>query len=174
VAISEALGNPTTVFEADGTQFADALSAGPAAAIAHGSILLTQGGTQSPDTSRYLARHPADNRVAIGGPAATADPTATAYDGSTRYQTSEAVAAAYFPHPTVVGLASGLVFADALAGGAELARLGGPILLTDANGMPPSVGAYLTANSSAITLAIIFGGTSALSAAFAGQVVTDH
>src|ERR1700728_2185862 len=83
VAVAEQLGNPTTVFEATGLNFADALSAVPAAIQAHGAILLTDGAVQSPETQAYLQAHAGDTRYAIGGPAAAAgaDPTATAVYG---------------------------------------------------------------------------------------------
>ncbi len=76
VEIAEQLGNPTTIFEATGLNFPDALSAVPAAIAASGAILLTDGTTQAPETAAYLAERPDDIRYAIGGPlaAAGADP----------------------------------------------------------------------------------------------------
>ncbi len=43
--VAAALGSPSTVFLATGINFPDALSAGPAAANAHGVVLLTDGST---------------------------------------------------------------------------------------------------------------------------------
>ena len=68
--VAAALGNPNIVFEADGTNFPDALSAGSAAAEAGGVVLLTAGSGQSAPTAAYLAAHPSAKRYAIGGPAA--------------------------------------------------------------------------------------------------------
>src|SRR5208282_5725150 len=48
VDIAEALGNPTTIFEATGLSFQDALSAVPAAIEEHGAILLTDGSSPDP------------------------------------------------------------------------------------------------------------------------------
>ena len=48
VAIAHALGDPTTDLEVSGTNFADALTAGPAAAKAKAAILLTHGSSQDP------------------------------------------------------------------------------------------------------------------------------
>ncbi len=78
VKIANILGDPPTVFEVDGTNFPDGLSAGPAAALSHGVILLTAGHTPAPETAQYLATHPTDVRYAIGGPAAACRPDCAA------------------------------------------------------------------------------------------------
>ena len=67
VAVAKALGSPTTVLLATGTNFPDALAAGPAAAHVHGAILLTNGSTVPTETASYLAG--AHTTYAIGGPA---------------------------------------------------------------------------------------------------------
>jgi hypothetical protein len=67
--------------------------------------------------------------------------------------------------PTTVGLASGTTFADALPAAAYLARVGGPLLLTDPNTLPSSASAYLEAAQSGVTSALVFGGASAVSTA---------
>ena len=125
VAVAGTLGNPTTVLEASGTDFPDALAAGPAAAVEHAAILLTVGSSQANRTAAYLAAHPG-TRFAVGGPAATADPTATAIVGADRYATSAAVARAFFPDATSFGVATGAGFADALSGGALAGVRGEP------------------------------------------------
>jgi putative cell wall-binding protein len=58
VAVAGAMGNPTTVFEATGLNFPDALAGGPAAIKSGGVILLTDGSSQSTATAAYLADHP--------------------------------------------------------------------------------------------------------------------
>ncbi|MGH3524396.1 MAG: cell wall-binding repeat-containing protein, partial [Mycobacterium sp.] len=52
-AIADQLGDPTTVFEATGLDFPDALAAGPAAITSDGAILLTNGTQQAPATAAY-------------------------------------------------------------------------------------------------------------------------
>ena len=110
VAIANQLGGPTTVFEATGLSYADALSAVPAAIANHGAILLTDGNHQASATAAYLTAHPLDTRYAIGGPmaAAGADPSATAVYGSDLYATSAAVAARFFPRATSFAVATGV------------------------------------------------------------------
>jgi len=74
VQVADALGDPSTVLLATGTNFPDALSAGVAAAKAGGTVLLTNAATLPSATSSYLAAH-GKTVYAIGGPAAR--PTAT-------------------------------------------------------------------------------------------------
>ncbi|HEY5050477.1 MAG TPA: cell wall-binding repeat-containing protein, partial [Acidothermaceae bacterium] len=51
VAVAGALGNPTTVFEATGLNFPDALAGGPAAIEAGAAILLTNGSAPAAETT---------------------------------------------------------------------------------------------------------------------------
>lgn len=159
------LGNPSTVLEATGLDFADALSGGAAAAAAHAAVLLTAGSAQAAETANYLAAHPNDTRYALGGPAAGADPSATREVGSDRYATSALVANAFFPAPTIAGAANGLAFPDALSGGAHIGARGGPMLLVPPNGpLPTSVGGYLHAKAPTIGAGFVYGGAAVLSA----------
>jgi putative cell wall-binding protein len=171
LAVANALGNPTTVLLATGTDFPDALAAGPAAAHVAGAVLLTAGSILPSSVSAYLAAHP--GRVyAIGGPAVAADPSATALVGSDRYATAEAVAAAFFTAPATVGVASGATFADALAGGSMLARSAGPLLLSDPGVLSATTNAYLAAVKPTVTAAFVFGGPAAISNAVQVEVGT--
>jgi hypothetical protein len=160
IAVAGAMGNPSTVFEATGTDFPDALSAGAAAAKAGGVVLLTNGSSLPSDTAAYLSANPGSD-YAIGGPAAAADSGATAIVGANRFATSLDVAEQLFPSPGVVGFASGLTFPDALSGGAAIGSLGGPMILVPATGaLPSSLVSYLL--GSGITSGILYGGTAAV------------
>ena len=63
VDIAEQLGNPTTIFEATGLDFHDALSAVPATIEAHGAILLTNGCVPVPRDIRLHPRAPRRHSV---------------------------------------------------------------------------------------------------------------
>lgn len=168
-AIATALGAPSTVLEATGASFADALSAGAAAARLGGAVLLTNGATQAPETTAYLIAHPGAH-TAVGGPACQADPQATCLAGPDRFATSVAVAQASFSAPTVADFASGLAFPDALSAGAQAAALGGPVLLVPAAGpLPASVISYLGRESS-LSRAFVVGGLAAVGADVAGEI----
>lgn len=174
VAIAKRLGNPHTVFEVTGTNFPDALSAVPAAIVAHGAILLTDGPTQNSTTAAYLAAHPNDVRYAIGGPlaAAGADPTAIAVYGNDRYATAAAVAANFFPAATTYGVATGENFPDALSGGVLMGTSypPGPILLVRASTpLPTQVSSFLSTDQNASSC-YIFGGPLAISNSVAGAL----
>ncbi|MGH8891214.1 MAG: cell wall-binding repeat-containing protein [Acidothermaceae bacterium] len=174
VQIAGMLGNPTTVFEATGLDFPDAVSAGPAAIQAHGAVLLTADTTQPKVVANYLEAHEVSTRYAIGGQAADADTTATRLVGSDRYGTAAKVAATFFDKPKRVGLATGENFADALVAAPGLGRAGQPLLLTSATAtLPAAVASYLTSNADTIASAAVYGGTTAVSAALAGQLQTD-
>ncbi len=170
VKIANALGDPVTVFEADGENFPDALSAGPAAVNTHGAILLTAGTSQSPATADYLATHQRDIRYAVGGPAAKADAQATPLIGADRYATSSLVAKTFFDAPSAVGVASGAAFPDALSGGPVTAASGGPLVLVPAQGeLPTSTLDYLTGIATSVLSGWAFGGPVALSTAVADE-----
>jgi hypothetical protein len=88
--------------------------------------------------------------------------------GADRYATSVAVARKFFTTPTIVGLASGITFPDALAGGVEMGVVGGPMLLVEPTAMPAVVDGYITSTPT-ITSMNVYGGT----AAIADQAVTS-
>jgi len=163
VAIAGALGDPRTVLEATGTDFPDALSAGAAAARAGGVVLLTDGTTQAPETAAYLSAYPGGEVTAIGGPAAAADPTATALAGADRYATAVLVAQHFFSAAKSIGFASGLAFPDALSGGAAVGIGGGPMLLVPPCGaLPTSLTSYLPSVQASIGTGALFGGPDAV------------
>jgi putative cell wall-binding protein len=161
VAIANELGSPPGVFEATGDGFADALAAAPAAAAVHSVILFTSGTALSPETAAYRAGRPGI-AYAVGGPAAQADQLATPLVGADRYATATLIASKFFPAPSLVGVASGVAFPDALVGGAYAAQTGMPLILVPQCGaLPASVASYLGGtNTSGV---IVFGGTAAVS-----------
>jgi putative cell wall-binding protein len=171
LAVADALGDPTTVLLATGINFPDALAAGPAAAHVGGVVLLTDGTVLPASVSAYLVAHPG-KVYAIGGPAVIADPSATSLVGTDRYGTAVAVATKFFTAPTTIGVASGVAFADALAGGALLAHTAGPLVLSDPNVLSAATSSYLTTNQGTLTSSWLFGGTSALSSAVQTEVNT--
>src|SRR5450755_233007 len=172
VAVAGAMGNPTTVFEATGLNFPDALAGGPAAIKAGAAILLTNGSVPVAETTAYLAAHSGGTHYALGGPAAKADPTATSLAGDDRFWTSEAVAVTFFQTATTVGVATGLNFPDALAAGSNLAAKGAPLLLVPGTGsLPEPIAIDLFGRSSAgSTNVLLFGGTASVSDDMASQV----
>jgi SpoIID/LytB domain protein len=169
VKVAEALGNPTTVLEATGALFPDALAAGAAASKVDGSVLLTDGSKQAAETAAYLQAHPPAVRYAIGGGAATADPIATKVVGADRYATAVAVAKLFFESAEAAGLASGETYFDALGGGVHAAMHDGPLLLTQTKTLPTSTSGYFRDTAGVLSAVYAYGGTAAISDA----VLTD-
>jgi putative cell wall-binding protein len=173
VAVAGALGNPSTVFEATGLNFPDALAGGPAAIEDGAAILLTNGSVPAAETTAYLTAHPGGPHYALGGPAAVADPTATAIAGSDRYQTAADVAETFFHTPAVTGVATGTNFPDALAAGPDLASKDAPLLLVPSAGaLPPGTAGQLLEYAQTLRQALVFGGTTSVSDAVGAQVGT--
>jgi len=165
VRIAEALPSMDALLYASGNNFPDALGAGPAAVVQGGPILLTAGDTLPPETAEFADRNPAAPSFAIGGPAAQAVPDAEPIVGADRYDTNIRLARRFFPAPPLVGVATGVAFPDALAGGARTAQSGGPVLLSAPADLPDAVAAYLREVSDGLDQALLFGGEQALSPA---------
>jgi uncharacterized repeat protein (TIGR01451 family) len=164
VIADRGLSNPDVLLLATGTDFPDALGAGAAAATVAGAVLLTNGSRMPSPTASYLSAHPGATRYALGGPAAAADRGATPIVGADRYDTSRRAAERFFSAPPAVGVASGLTFADALAGGVHIAARGGPLVLSAPNALPAIVHDYLMRNAPSIASAYVFGGLAAVGA----------
>lgn len=163
IKIAQALGNPSVVFEVSGLDFADAMSAGPAAVATGAAVLLTQGTKQSAANLAYLKGR-TTTRYAVGGQAAAADASATPIVGPDRAATSVKVAQQFFPKPQGVGVAIGNDFPDALVAAPYLGSMGHPLLLVDrSHGPSTTVTGYLTTHSSGIGQVTVFGGTGSIS-----------
>lgn len=173
VQVAGALGDPPVLMEATGTDFADATSAGAAAAYEGGAVLLTSGSTMPAETRAYINANPGDVRIAVGGPAGQADPQARSVAGADRYATSAALATLCFATPGTVGLATGLQYPDALAGGVAAALQGGPLILTDPNSLPAPAATYLKATAPWTATADVFGGVGVVSQAVVASVQQD-
>jgi putative cell wall-binding protein len=171
----------STVYIAVGTNFADGLAAGPAAALA-GAPLLLVGTTVVPAaTATELQRlNPTAIRIVGGtGVVSTRVQTAlqqlvpgatiTRYAGASRYATAEDIARQAFPQgtTTTVFLATGGGFADALAASAAAGSLGAPVLLVPpaATAVPASTIERIVALGA--TRIVIAGGTGVVSAGVA-------
>lgn len=133
-------------FVASGEGFADALSAGPAAAELGGPVLLVTGSSVPDSTRSELSRLKPKRIVIVGGPAVITRAVATTLagfapelqriGGTDRFDTSRKVAAfAFGAGASTAYVASGLTFADAVSAGAAAAHRNAPVLLVNgANG----------------------------------------
>ncbi|WP_347350305.1 cell wall-binding repeat-containing protein [Intrasporangium sp.] len=130
----------TAAFVATGTDYADALAGGPAAARRGGPVLLVRKDGVPKSVQTELARLRPTTIYVLGGTSAISSATAqklgsyatsvVRLSGSDRYATATAVSRRGWSSASTVFLASGAGFADALSGGAAAAHEGVPLLLT--------------------------------------------
>lgn len=164
------------VFLASGKEFPDALTGGTRAARAGTALLLTQPCELPAATADALRRLRPARVTVLGGPSAVCDavlaraavaagsgvavPTRR-LAGADRFATAAAVARDGWDFSAVIGVANGLRFPDALAGGAYTAQLDGPLLLVQPDSLPTATRtALLDLRPSRVT---IFGGTAVVS-----------
>ena len=164
---------PADVFIATGQGFPDALSGAAAAGAAKAPILLVAATSVPTETAQELGRlHPGEITI-LGGTAAVSAsveqqlhsyaPTVRRISGPDRFATSAAIAQASFAQTPHAYLATGLGFADALAGGPVAAEESSPMLLVQSDCVPLAVGDELNALApGGIT---VLGGTSAVASA---------
>lgn len=128
------------VYVATGTQFADALAGGPAAARSGGPVLLVQPDRIPRDVAAELDRLQPRTIYVLGNDSAVGDEvvadlrehagSVVRLGGTDRYATAAHVSRNGWSDATTVFLASGTAFADALSGGAAAAHRDAPLLLT--------------------------------------------
>lgn len=134
------------VFLVTGQNWPDALSAGPAAAVTKAPVLPVQGSTIPAAISEEITRLQPRRAWIIGGPEAVGDAVlqnladrgieVTRISGEDRYSTASSVAARFFASASGAYYASGVTYADALAGGAAAAEREWPLLLTAPEAVP--------------------------------------
>ena len=171
--IAESFGPTGHVLVATGTNFADALAAGPLGAVEGSPIVLSHDGVLDPATAAFIQAHASIEAIggqaqaAVTGGIDAAGKNVRFFAGADRFATGAQVAVAVgvaLGHaPTGVGLASGLNFPDALTGGAFSGNAGQPLLLTNPTALPSSVGSVLQGMAVQLKTVTIFGGTGAVS-----------
>lgn len=166
----------STAYIATGQEFPDALTAGAAAAAIEGPVLLVRRASVPAATRDELRRLGLDEIVIVGGTSAVgqdvedelaADDDIGAQvrrvEGENRFDTAGQLAVDTFPDGVdTVYIATGLSFADALAGVPAAARVNAPVLLVASASIPPQTRAALDALDP--QRAIILGGTGAIRA----------
>ncbi len=158
---------------ATGLKFPDALAGAVVAAIGPGPMLLVPGDSVPSSVAAELTRLAPGRIVLLGGPSVISSGVeaalvgytgggVTRLSGANRYDTSAAISAASFaPDVSVVYVATGLKFPDALAGAVVAAMGPGPMLLIPGGSIPPAVAAELARLSPGRI--VILGGVSVIS-----------
>lgn len=165
---------------ANGLNFPDALSGGPAAAHSKGPVLLTTPSAIPSPTMTELKRLKPKRIVVLGGAAAVSPSVAALLgsltsgpvvreSGDDRFETAAQVSASTFASGvSVVYVASGFNFPDALAGGPVAARGDGPVLLTTPGALPVATANELKRLKP--KKIVLLGGTGAIAAAVVSQL----
>ncbi|WP_371151578.1 cell wall-binding repeat-containing protein [Buchananella felis] len=152
----------------DGSNYPDALSAGPIAAANHGVLLLSTGAKLSSET---LAQAKALGApiTAVGAAArAAGNLTQDKVVGADRYQTSVLLAERFLPGTPIVVLAAGNGFADALSAGAFASLERGIVLLTSPAKLPAEAVTLL--GKGAVEFTVLVGGPKSITPAVADEV----
>ena len=132
-------GKKRDVFVTTGRDFADAISAVPAAIASNRSIVLYDDTHQASKAKSFIAARSID---VLGGPAATAvrgaglKPSHTII-GSDRFETARQIALGYFGTTTRAYIAPGLDFPDGLTAGVLAGQVKAPLLLARATTLTP-------------------------------------
>ena len=139
---------------------------------ADGAFSFTYPGSDTAAHTVTLRARNGDSRgstVTITEDPASAGPAVVRHSGTDRYGTAADLALDVFaPGGSVVYLASGEAFPDALSGGALAGRLGAPVLLTRADNLPGVTASAL--RRLAPDRVVVLGGTGAVSDTVVGQV----
>lgn len=154
VATADVTGAETVIL-ATGAGPADALAAGPAAAIGDGVVLLSNRDTLPSPTRAAIADLRPRTVLVLGGTGAISEATLAEVEsvvpgadvrrvsGTNRYDTAAQLSTSTFTDPAVAYVASGEGYADALAGGAAAALESAPILLVHPGSVPPETAAAI-------------------------------
>jgi putative cell wall-binding protein len=184
VAISKAThpDGADEVFLATGGRFPDALAGAPVAASLEAPVLLATSDSLPQTTTAELARLDPQSVTVLGGPGAISDDVLDQVEqttgaetqrigGSTRFDT--AIAASQFlttdDQTATAYVATGLGWADALAGAAAAGSDAAPVLLTTPGQLPDAVGDEL--RRLAPEEIVVLGGPGAVTSRVAQQVV---
>ncbi|MDR6862235.1 cell wall-binding repeat-containing protein [Phycicoccus sp. 3266] len=175
VAVSKATfpsGGVPVAYIATGTNFADALSGGPAASRQGGPVLLVTPTAIPSAVGTELSRLKPAKIVILGGTGAVSAGVATKLDafttgpvvrlaGSNRFDTAGKVARYAFGTSSKAYVASGENYPDALAGAVAAAVKGQPLLLVTQKAVPAPTSTTLQAMG--VTSTTVLGGTGAVS-----------
>jgi hypothetical protein len=176
-AVAEELGlDGDAAFLATGTEFPDALAAGPGAYDGPHPVLLTVADQLHDAAERGLAAAGADAVVILGGKAAVGSGVESELEeqgyetarlaGANRWETAAEVADVFaddFGFGTAdVGLATGVRFADALANAPHQGDLRAPLVLTPGDETHDATAAWFDERGCDIDTLHVFGGEAAV------------
>jgi putative cell wall-binding protein len=174
-----AFSSSSIAYISTGMAFPDAMVAGAAAANAGAPLLLVPTDNVPDAVLDELTRLGVDQVVVVGGPAAvsgaafaqlqTGGRTVTRLAGSDRFSSAAALSANTFsPGVSIVFVAVGTNYPDALAGAAASAIAAGPVLLVQTSAIPSPTASELSRLGPSQIL--VLGGSAVVSVVVASQL----
>jgi len=174
-------GTAPVVYIATGSNYPDALSAAPAAALQHAPLLLTPTDSLPAKVSAEIQRLAPSQIIVAGGPASVSDdvvtqlaalaPSVRREGGDDRYEVSQAVIAdAFTGGSTTAYVATGATFPDALSASAAAGSMHAPVLLVDGQGTAVSAGTSALLAQLGVTKIVIAGGPASVSDSMAAAL----
>ena len=173
------------VIVALGTDFPDALAAGPLAGHARRPLLLTGKDSVPAPTLAMLEELGTSQVTVIGGTSAVSDAvvrqlqqggrTVTRLAGASRHETAELAARAAVDagaQDNVVFIASGRTFPDALGAGPAAQAMGGVLLLTERDVLPAPTKAWVSGRKPMRVLKVA-GGAAAISDNVEAEIIAS-
>jgi putative cell wall-binding protein len=165
--------NVPVVYIANGYNYPDALSAGPAAVMQDGALLIVEPDAIPPVVWAELLRLNPQRIVVAGGTGVVSPavfsrlqanfPNVTRVPGADRYATSRLIAGAFHAPVSEVFIANGNNFPDALAAGPAAALYGAPVILVDGAASAIDSATVNLITSLGATTVHVIGGTGSVS-----------
>jgi putative cell wall-binding protein len=152
-----------TAIVSNGMAFADALSIAPYAARSGFPILLTSKDALPKAITNLALNSNISQTIVIGGEGSVSNQVKDKLEnslrigGADRYEVSANIANAYFQNTDRGYLATGMSFADALAGSVVAAKQNAPVLLTKTDKIPENIQSFLIKKQ--VKRITILGGT---------------
>jgi putative cell wall-binding protein len=182
--IEQLTGTNTRVYIARGDLFPDALSLAPFAYSQRVPILLTAPKSLTPGTQNRLAAAHYTSAAIAGATMSVSTatersiqkyvPSVQRWAGANRYDTGvECASHGTLEGPNTwahVGVAKGTDFPDALCGGTAMGHVGGAVLLTEPNVLPPSTANALAAHAGTVIECDVYGGAASVTPATYEQI----
>ncbi|MFB2586729.1 cell wall-binding repeat-containing protein [Herbiconiux liukaitaii] len=168
-------GTAPVVYVVTGSNYPDALSAGPAAAVDGGPLLLTDTNTLLPAVSAEIKRLRPGRIVVVGGPNSVSPAVfdslravqsdTVRISGTDRYEASRNLAMYAFgaSRASTAYVATGANFPDALSAGAAAASARGPVVLVNGSASAPDTTTLALLGSLGVTTVKVAGGPASVS-----------
>ena len=161
--------SPPVVYLALGSDYPDALSAAPAAAVQGGPLLLTPRDSLPVQVAAELRRLDPGKVVIVGGTGAVSNtvfsqvkaivPDTIRLAGTNRFDTARKVVDYAFPSATTAYIATGLNYPDALSASGAGGALGAPVILVDGSKSSLDAATKALITKLGVTTVRIAGGT---------------